>query len=157
MATDTYEKLLEESIEIDAPPAQVWALISDPRRMSAFSPQVVRTFVRGKGPVTVGTTFFNLNHRGPLMWPTQAKVVRCTPHTEFAFRVKENWTIWSFTLEPTASGGTRVVQRRETPKGISGVSLGLTKVALGGVTKFTGELQQGMHETLEKIKAAAER
>jgi uncharacterized protein YndB with AHSA1/START domain len=148
---------LEASIEIDAPPAQVWALISDPRRMAAFSPQVVRTFVRGKGPVAKGTKFFNLNHRGPLMWPTQAEVVRCEPHTEFAFRVKENWTIWSFTLEPTAAGGTRVVQRRETPKGISKVSLGLTKVALGGVPTFTGELEQGMQETLGKIKAAAER
>ena len=147
---------LEASIEIDAAPAQVWALISDPRRMAAFSPQVVKTFVRGRGPVTKGTTFFNLNHRGPLVWPTQAEVVRCEPHTEFAFRVKENWTIWSFALEPTPSGGTRVTQRRETPRGISKISLGLTKVALGGVPTFTGELQEGMHATLEKIKKAAE-
>ncbi len=135
----------------------MWALISDPRRMSAFSPQVVKTVVRGGDPVTKGTKFFNLNHRGPLFWPTQAMVVRCEPHTEFAFQVKENWTIWSFGLEPTATGGTQVTQRRETPKGISNLSLRLTKVALGGVPKFTGELQEGMHETLGRIKQAAEK
>ena len=147
---------LEASTEIDASPAQVWALISDPRRMSAFSPQVVRTLVRGGGPVAEGTKFVNLNHRGPVFWPTQAMVVRCEPHREFAFRIKENYTIWSFTLEPTATGGTRLTQRRETPKGISTLSTSLTKVALGGVPRFTGELQDGMHQTLARIKAAAE-
>ena len=60
-------------------------------------------------------------------------------------------------IDDFAAGGTKVTQRRETPKGISSLSLRLTKVALGGVPKFTGELQEGMHETLTKIKAAAER
>ena len=156
MTTTQQPAQLEATIEIDAPPAQVWALISDPRRMAGFSPQVVKTVVRGGGPVMKGTKFLNLNHRGPVLWPTQAMVVRCEPHTEFAFRVRENYTIWSFTLEPTATGRTRVTQRRETPKGISNLSLRLTKVALGGVPKFTGELQDGMHATLAKIKAAAE-
>lgn len=156
MTTTQQPAQLEATIEIDSPPAQVWALISDPSRMSAFSPQVVKTFVRGSGPVGKGTKFLNLNHRGPVFWPTQAMVVRCEPHREFAFRIKENYTIWAFTLEPTATGGTRLTQRRETPKGISNLSLSLTKVVLGGVPKFTGELQDGMHATLAKIKQAAE-
>lgn len=156
MTTATQPARLEATIEIDAPPAEVWALISDPRRMASFSPQVVKTVIRGGGPVTKGTKFLNLNHRGPLLWPTQSMVVRFEPHTEFAFRIRENWTIWSFTLEPTASGGTRLTQRRETPKGISNLSLRLTKVALGGVPRFTGELADGMRETLAKIKAEAE-
>ena len=61
----------------------------------------MRTFVRG-GPVQQGTPLRQPQPRGPLFWPTQAKVVRFEPHREFAFRIKENWTIWSFTLEPTA-------------------------------------------------------
>ena len=156
MTTDQQPAQLEASIEIDASPAQVWALISDPRRMAAFSPQVVKTVVRGGGPVTTGTKFYNINHRGPVLWPTQAMVVRCEPHAEFAFRIKENYTVWAFTLEPTADDGTKVAQRRETPKGISNLSQRLTKVVLGGVPKFTGELQEGMYKTLERIKAAAE-
>lgn len=156
MTTDQKPAQLEATIEIDAPPAQVWALISDPRRMAAFSPQVVKTVVRGGGPVTKGTKFLNLNHRGPVLWPTQSMVVRFEPHTDFAFRVRENRTIWSFALEPTPDGGTRLTQRRETPQGISNLSLRLTRVALGGVPKFTGELAEGMRETLAKVKAAAE-
>ena len=117
----------------------MWSLVSDVARMAAWSPQVVKTFVRGR-PVQQGTTFLNINRRGPLFWPTQAKVVRFEPHREFAFRIKENWTIWSFTLEPT-DGGTRVTQRREAPDGISGISQRLTKIALGGQAVFTAELR----------------
>lgn len=157
MTTTQQPAQLEATIEIDAPPAQVWALISDPRRMAEFSPQVVKSFVRGGGPITKGTAFLNINRRGALLWPTRATVVRCEPHADFAFRIKDNYTIWSFALEPTAAGGTRLTQRRETPKGISKVSLSLTKVALGGVPEFTGELAEGMTETLAKIKTAAEK
>ena len=95
-----YEPLLEESIDVAAPPAKVWSLVTDLPRMSKWSPQVVRTIVRG-GPVQLGTRAFNINRRGPLVWPTRTKVVAFEPHREFAFRVKDNKTIWSFTLEPT--------------------------------------------------------
>ena len=84
-------------------------------------------------------------------------MVRCEPHTSFAFRIKENWTVWSFDLEPTAAGGTRLTQRREAPKGISDLSVKLTDRVLGGVDDFTAELQRGMAQTLAKIKADAER
>ncbi len=146
---------LEATVEIAAPPATVWALVADPTRAREWSPQVLRTFVRGR-PVQEGTTFLNLNHRGPLVWPTTAKVTSFDPHVRFAFRVTENRTTWSFTLEPTADGGTRLTNRRETSEGISAVSLVLTRVALGGVDRFTSELRAGMQETLAKIKAAAE-
>lgn len=155
MAETTYEQL-EQSIEIDAPPAQVWALVSDVTRMARWSPQVVRSTVKG-GVVEQGATFKNLNRQGLLYWPTNAKVVRFEPHRDFAFKVKENRTIWSFELAPTPSGGTLVTQRRELPQGISKVSLLLTKVVLGGVDDFTDRLRQGMSETLTKVKAEAER
>src|SRR5919107_3481632 len=139
---ETIEALLEETIEIQADPARVWSLVSDVARMSSWSPQVMRSFVKGRR-VQEGTTFVNLNRRGPLVWPTQAKVVRCEPHTSFAFRIKENWTIWSFTLEPTATG-TLLTERREAPNGISGLSQRLTKIALGGQQTFSAELRAGM-------------
>ena len=115
-----------------------------------------RADLRPGRPGAAGHDVVNLNRRGLLFWPTQAKVVRFEPHREFAFRIKENWTIWSFTLEPT-DGGTRVVQRREAPDGISGVSQRLTRLALGGQEAFTDELRAGMRQTLERIKAEAER
>ena len=146
---------LEASIEIAAPPATVWSLVSDLRNMPRWSPQVRKTFVRG-GAMQVGARLFNINRRGLLVWPTQAKVTAYDAERKVAFKVRENWTTWSFTLEPTADGGTRLVERREAPEGISALSVGLTKRSLGGVPEFTDELQRGMEQTLRRIKNDAE-
>ncbi len=156
MTTTQIEPLLEETIEVDATPAQVWSLVSDLRRMASWSPQVVKTIVRG-GVVRQGTRTVNLNRRGLLVWPTRAKVIRFEPHRELAFRIKDNLTIWSFTLEPTESGGTRIIQRREAPDGISSISVTLTAAAFGGQQGFGSELREGMRQTLARIKAEAER
>jgi uncharacterized protein YndB with AHSA1/START domain len=144
---------LQDTVDIDAPPERVWSLVTDLPRMASWSPQVVRTFVRG--PVQRGTRALNLNRRGLLFWPTQSKVVAFEPHREFAFRVRENGTIWAFVLEPTATG-TRLVQERRAPHGLKPISTRLQDAVLGGVETFTGELREGMRETLERIKADAE-
>jgi len=146
---------IEASIEIAAPPAAVWELVSDLRNMPRWSPQCRKTIVRG-GAMQQGAKLININRRGLLFWPTQAMVTEFVHEQKIAFRIKENWTIWSFTLTPTADGGTRVVQRREAPKGISDVSVRLTRAVLGGVDDFTAELEQGMNQTLSRIKADAE-
>jgi len=148
------EDELKAAITINASPAQVWALVTDVARMSAWSPQVARTFVLG-GPVRLGTRFVNLNHAGWKHWPTSAKVVRFTPHSDFAFRVTENRTVWSFQLVPTADG-TLVTQRRQTPDGIAPVSGLLVNLALGGQDRFVPALLEGMAQTLERMKAELE-
>ncbi len=146
---------LEATVDVSASPAEVWALVSDVERMASWSPQVVRSKVRG-GAVQLGSKFSNLNRQKLLFWPTTGKVVRFDPHRDFAFRIAENRTIWSFQLEPLPGGGTRVTQRREVPDGISSISLRSTKVALGGIDKFTDRLRDGMRQTLDRIKAEAE-
>jgi uncharacterized protein YndB with AHSA1/START domain len=146
---------IEASIEISASPAVVWELVSDLRNMPRWSPQCRKTIVRG-GEMQQGAKLININRRGLLFWPTQALVTEFVPEQKIAFKIRENWTIWSFTLSPTIDGGTRVVQRREAPKGISDVSLRLTKTVLGGVEAFTTELEKGMNQTLSRIKADAE-
>lgn len=145
---------LKATITIAAEPAQVWALVTDVARMSSWSPQVKRTVVLG-GPVRLGTRFVNINGQGWKRWPTRAKVVRFTPHSDFAFRIAENTTVWSFRLEPV-EGGTLVKHRRETPTGISLLSKGLTALAMGGQQAFTAELLEGMSQTLERMKAELE-
>ena len=147
---------IEAAIEIDAPPAEVWELVSDLRNMPRWSPQCRKTIVRG-GAMREGAKLVNINRRGLLFWPTQAMVTEFVHEQKIAFKIRENWTIWSFTLIPTSDGGTKLVQRREAPKGISDVSVRLTNAVLGGVDDFTTELQQGMNQTLARIKADAER
>src|SRR3546814_3883630 len=81
-AMSNVEALIEESIEVNAEPGTVWALVTDLPRMAKWSPQVAKTVVRG-GPVGLGTTAININRRGPLVWPTRSKVVRFDKDREF--------------------------------------------------------------------------
>lgn len=67
--------LIEETIETTAPVVRVWSLVSDLGRMSRWSPQVVKTVVRGR-PIQLGTRMVNINRRGLLVWPTRTEVVR---------------------------------------------------------------------------------
>jgi uncharacterized protein YndB with AHSA1/START domain len=146
---------IEATIEIAAPPAQVWALVSDLRNMARWSPQTARSIPR-RGESGLGAHFLNINRSGLVVWPTRSKVVRYEEGREIAWRVKENFTVWSLRLEPTADGGTRLVQTREAPDGISDVSVRATNLVFGGVPKFTRTLHDDMVQTLGRIKAAAE-
>lgn len=148
--------LLEATTEIDAAPEAVWAVVSDPRALGGLSDQVVRSHVVGTAPIGRGTRTINLNRRGLLVWPTRSKVVRFEPARDFAFRVKDNGTTWSFALEPTAAGGTRVTHRREAPKGTTQISKTLQDKVLGGVEGFDREMEAGMAVTLQRLKALLE-
>jgi uncharacterized protein YndB with AHSA1/START domain len=144
---------LHESVDVAAPPARVWELVTDLPRMAGWSPQVVRTFARR--PVGLGTRALNVNRSGWKVWPTRSKVVRFEPHRDFAFRITDNGVVWSYALEPSERG-TTVTHRRETPEGILPISLRLQDAVLGGVDRFTGELREGMRTTLTRLKAEAE-
>lgn len=146
---------ISASIEIDASTEQVWALVSDPTRMPEWSPQCRRTIIRGGDPVGVGTRTLNINRRGRLFWPTRSKIVEVVPHRRFAFRIAENGTVWSFDLEPTPTG-TRLTESRHAPHGVSDLSNFLTRNVLGGTESFEAELEDGIRQTLERIKATAE-
>ena len=155
MTEPAYAPLIEASIDIAAPPERVWSVISDPRVMGGFSDQVVRTVVRGTAPVAKGTRTLNINRRGVLVWPTRAKVIEFEPNRRYAYRVKDNAAIWSFDLEPIATG-TRLTHRRDASKGLTDVSLMLQQKVLGGVAHFEAEMEAGMTRTLERVKQAVE-
>lgn len=145
---------LEASIDIDATPQDVWAVVSDLKRMGEWSPQCRKMRVLG-GVVEEGTKTVNINRKGFLVWPTTSKVVKFQPNKAIAFRILENRTIWSYELEPTASG-TKVIERREAPTGTTKVSQFLVKTVLGGNDDFEVDLVNGMNTTLARIKSAAE-
>ena len=153
-----HPRLLEERVDVRAAPARVWELVGDPRRMAEWSPQVEAcTLVDEPAEVGRGTRFVNHNiEGGDLRWTTHGEVVQHEPERIIAFRIAENWAVWSLVLEPLADGGTRVVERRETPDGISDLAIELTDAFMGGAGPFTDTLRAGMRETLARVKAAAE-
>lgn len=152
-----YAELLQDHIDIAAPPSRVWALVSDVRRMPEWSPQVSSVRLRaGVDRVELGARFTNLNHHGDLAWTTHGEIIAFAPDDHIAFRVEENRAIWSFSVEEHEPGHTRLVQRRKTPDGISDYSLDLTDRHLGGQEVFTEVLRDGMRQTLERIRSAVE-
>ena len=144
---------LQAEIEINAPVSVVWSLVSDVSRMPQWSPQC--RIMKALGPIRPGTRTINLNRRGLLFWPTTSVITEVVPERKFAFRIPLNTTVWSYELEPTATG-TRLVETRHAENGVTAVSTAVTKVALGGTDSFEHELLEGMNDGLSRIKAAAE-
>ncbi|MGV9408485.1 SRPBCC family protein [Nocardia sp. NPDC003693] len=150
--------LLQDAIEIGAPLEQVWELVKDVRRMADWSPQVSSTRLRkGFDQVELGAQFTSLNSEGGFDWVTHGEVVRYEDQQELAFRIEENWVIWSYALERAGANATRLTQRRDTPEGVSPLSKQFTENYPGGTEAFTASMRAGMRQTLENIKSQAER
>ncbi|MGN2635544.1 SRPBCC family protein [Nocardia takedensis] len=144
---------LEAAIDISAPPERVWQVVSDLRRMPEFSPSTRKMVPLGTPKV--GTFTVNWNKIGWKVYPTTSRIVRFEPGKSFAFRMNENFTTWSFTLEPTATG-TRLVQRRDVEDGVSWPVRKAIDALLGGERTFEANLVAGMNETLGRIKKVVE-
>ncbi|KQY02307.1 polyketide cyclase [Mycobacterium sp. Root135] len=147
------QPLLQARIDIDASPEAVWALVSDLSLMPKWSPQckLMKVF----GPLRPGARTVNVNRRNYLFWPTTSRITEVVPERKLAFRVNENNTVWSYELEPTATG-TRLTESRHAENGVKPVSNLLVNTVMGGVPNFEVELVDGMNASLSRIKAAAE-
>ncbi|ETZ33823.1 polyketide cyclase / dehydrase and lipid transport family protein [Mycobacterium intracellulare MIN_052511_1280] len=145
---------MQAHVDINAPVAKVWELISDLRRMPEWSPQC--RWMKPFGPVRQGTRTLNLNRRNRMFWPTTCTVVEIIPDRKLAFRVDTNNTIWSYELEP-AGEGTRVIESRHAENGVTAFSNLSVKALFGGTDNFEHELLDGMNASLARIKAAAEK
>jgi uncharacterized protein YndB with AHSA1/START domain len=145
--------LLQAQVDINAPVAKVWSLVSDLSRMPQWSPQC--RLMKAIGPLRQGATTINLNRRGRMFWPTTSVVTEVIPEKKIAFRVPINHTIWSYELEPTDTG-TRLVESRHAENGTTAFSNISINALMGGVPGFERELVDGMNATLSRIKAAAE-
>ncbi|TQR82546.1 SRPBCC family protein [Mycobacterium hodleri] len=147
------QPLLQARIDIDASPEAVWALVSDLSLMPKWSPQC--KLMKAFGPLRPGTRTVNVNRRNYLFWPTSSRITEVVPERKLAFRVNENNTVWSYELEPTATG-TRLTESRHAENGVKPVSNLLVNTMMGGVPNFELELVDGMNASLSRIKAAAE-
>ncbi|OPX09152.1 SRPBCC family protein [Mycobacterium sp. AT1] len=147
------QPLLQARIDIDASPETVWALVSDLSLMPKWSPQC--KLMKAFGPLRPGTRTVNVNRRNYLFWPTTSRITEVVPERKLAFRVNENNTVWSYELEPTATG-TRLTESRHAENGVKPVSNLLVNAVMGGVPNFELELVDGMNASLSRIKAAAE-
>jgi uncharacterized protein YndB with AHSA1/START domain len=145
--------LLQAQVDINAPVAKVWELVSDVQRMPQWSPQC--RWMKPLGPLRQGTRTLNLNRRNFLFWPTTCTLTEVIPEQKLAFKVNANGTIWSYELQPIPQG-TRLIESRHAENGVKPISTMTVNALLGGVDSFERELVDGMNISLAKIKAAAE-
>jgi uncharacterized membrane protein len=144
---------ISASVEVDASPDAVWAVVSDVTRMPEFSPELRRLFVVGSKKPRVGMNLVGINRRGYAVWPTTSKVTRFEPGRAVAWKTRESGATWTYELEPTERG-TRVTGRRDLPQ----FTIGTTLMApvIGGAEGHDQELADGIRSTLERIKATVE-
>ena len=99
--------------EIEAPPAKVWALLTDVTNMGRWSPECHRCeWVDGASGPAVGAKFKGWNKRGLMRWSTVSTVVTADEPTEFAWEVDKSRMKWGYRFEP-AGDGTKVTEYRE--------------------------------------------
>ena len=147
----------EVSLWMDAPPAEVWDLVSDVTRIGEFSPETFEArWRRGYDGPEVGAKFkghVKRNGVGPMYW-SPCTVTACEPERVFEFSVgTEDVAVnnWGYRLEPE--------RRRHRGHGVlparaARCRCGSTGLALGFLRGRTNE--KGMRTTLERMKAVVE-
>jgi uncharacterized protein YndB with AHSA1/START domain len=147
------------SIDIEAPPDRVYALVSDITRMGEWSPECRKCSWKGgaTGPA-VGARFRARNKagRGPA-WFNSPKVTAADPGRAFAFNRSGpgigSYT-WRYTLEPTGTG-TRLTESYDVERPLAAPMDWLTRKWTGSEDR-DADLRAGMQTTISRIKAAAE-
>jgi uncharacterized protein YndB with AHSA1/START domain len=146
---------LRAETTIDAPPATVWATLTDLRRMPDWSPELVRMVPLGKGGLRPGRQYVGVNRRKGVIWTTRNVVTTVEPERALAWDTRTSGSRWIYELAADGAG-TRIVLRRPVPRRLTLLSRLFTPVALGGSDAHADELEQGMGLTLARLKAAVE-
>jgi uncharacterized protein YndB with AHSA1/START domain len=143
------------TVAVDAPAEVVWDLVADVTRMGEWSPECYscRWIGKTREPV-VGARFVGFNRRGWARWFTTNEVVEAERGRAFVFRTRETGVRWGYRLEPDGAG-TRLTETRD----LADARIWLIKLGgpfVGGADHHAGELREGMRQTLDRLKAAAE-
>ena len=148
------------SIDIDAPPDAVYALVSDITRMGEWSPECFEcSWTKGATGPAIGARFKAKNRggRGPA-WFNTPTVTAADPGREFAFNRSGpgvgSYT-WRYVLEPTATG-TRLTESFDAERPL-GAAMSWITMRWTGSADRDADLHAGMTTTIARIKAAAER
>jgi uncharacterized protein YndB with AHSA1/START domain len=146
----------EVSLHIDAPPDEVWALVSDVTRIGEFSPETFEArWTRGATGPEVGASFkghVKRNGVGPTYW-SLCQVTQCVPNEVFEFAVgTDDLTLnnWGYRLAPDGDGTVVTEYFRIEPS----LVMRLYWTVLGPLRGRTN--RHGMRTTLERMKAVLE-
>ena len=155
MTDNQPDRELRAEATVDAPPEQVWDLLTDFGRMPEWSPELVRMLPLKGGGLRVGQWYLGINRRKAVVWPTRSVVAVLEPGQTLAWDTKSSGARWIWELTP-AGAATHVVHRRPVPSALTGLGKVFAAAFLGGVVGHADELEDGMAQTVARLKAAAE-
>ncbi|MFD5885058.1 SRPBCC family protein [Streptomyces sp. NPDC060334] len=165
-ATRTWE--LRESVIIAAPPEEVYASISDVKRMPQWSPECVKVLLLPSRSRS-RPSFIGFNRNGVRHWFTLCQVTTADAPKEFAFRVSVAGlpiATWGFRLRhadhhhtAAATSSTHVTQYwhdlRQGPFGAVADLLGRTVAGTSPAARVRVN-RAGMTTTLHRLKHSME-
>ncbi len=148
----------EVSLPIAAPPERLYDLITDVTQMGRWSPECTGgKWLRGASGPAPGVRFRGSNKHGVVRWWTHCTVTRADRPEAFEFTVAESGMRWGyrFAPDPADPGTTIVTEYREHAKDAPAV---IKLVQRSGILGRAREdlLVDGMRQSLERLKAAAE-
>jgi len=147
----------EASVHIDADPQTVYEMVADVTRMGEWSPEThTCVWVGGATGPEVGARFKAKNKRGWMRWSNKPTVVAAEPGKEFAFSRKApgSEVVWRYEMEADGSG-TKLTESYDVVKpGPAFLDKVIDKMI--GVEDRGADLVEGMQQTIERVKAAAE-
>jgi hypothetical protein len=142
---------------MEAPAETIYGLVSDVTRMGEWSPETYECeWIGGATGPAVGARFKARNKRRLMRWSNKPEVIAAEPGREFAFRRTAAGSVvtWRYTLEPDGAG-TKVTESYEVEKPAAGFVIAMVNLMLG-VKDRDADLAEGIRQTLERVKAAAE-
>jgi hypothetical protein len=150
------DRVVSRTVDIDAAPERVFALISDLPRMGELSPENTggRWLAGAAGPA-VGVRFRGSNRNGWRRWSTVVRVDTHEPPSRFAFDVDSVGLAvsrWTYDVAPRP-GGCTVTESWTDRRGPALVVIGLLA---SGVRDRSGFTAQSIEKTLAALKARAE-
>jgi uncharacterized protein YndB with AHSA1/START domain len=149
------DRELRAEVTVGVRPEVVWELLTDFRRMPEWSPELVRMVPLGSGGPRLGRTYVGINRRKAVVWPTRNVLTVLEPGRSVGWDTRSSGARWVYELV-AAGDGTRVTLTRPVPRRLTVLSRAFATVLLGGSAGHADELEDGMHRTLERFKAAAE-
>ncbi len=148
---------------IDAPPSQVWRVVSDVELMPTMSEELQSVeWLDGATEPSVGVRFVGRSKHDALgEWGTTSEIIECVTDRVFAWAVEDRdnpTAIWRFSLAPK-DGGTELTEWMQMGPARSGLSVAIDRMPDKEqqiVFVRMREFERNMMHTLTQIKQLAE-